>query len=485
MAPREVKGLFADRVEAGRRLAERLSGLRGQDAVVLGLPRGGLPVGFEVARALDAPLDVLVVRKLGVPFQPELALGAIGEGGVRVLQPSVLGLASIGAEELARLEAAKRAELRRRAARYRENRPGVSLKGRLAVVVDDGVATGSTARAACQVARARGASRVVLAVPVAPPATVAALGRDAEVICLETPENFRAVGEWYRDFSQVSDEEVTSLLRRARGRFGLGGAGTNRPGDRMIRDEEVQVTAGEVRLGGHLSVPEDAHGLVVFVHGSGSSRHSPRNQFVAQVLQQDGLATLLFDLLTPGEEVRRATVFDIELLTARLRAVTEWARRQAGVPLGYFGASTGAAAALSAAAAADKTAAAATDKTGAEPDSSIAAIVSRGGRPDLAGSRLRQVRAPTLLIVGGRDEEVIELNVQAQAQLRCKNHLVVVPGATHLFEEPGALAKVAELASEWFRDHLRPGPTPAAGGCAGRLRSAQSLTHPGRTRPAS
>jgi putative phosphoribosyl transferase len=189
-------------------------------------------------------------------------------------------------------------------------------------------------------------------------------------------------------------------------------------------------------------VPENAPGIVVFVHGSGSSRHSPRNRHVAGVLNDAGLGTLLFDLLTPEEEADRANVFDIGLLAGRLAEVTRWLRAQPGAAraaLGYFGASTGAAAALRAA---------------AEPGAGIAAVVSRGGRPDLARPRLAAVTAPTLLIVGGRDEVVLDLNRRAQAELRCENRLAVVPGAGHLFEEPGTLQAVAGLARDWFLSHL-------------------------------
>lgn len=207
---------FRDRVDAGRRLAERLSYLRGEDVVVLGLPRGGVPVAFEVARALDAPLDVIVVRKLGVPFQPELAMGAIGEGGARIVNREVVSAARVSEAEFAVVEERERVELGQRARRFRGKRPRISLEGRTVVVVDDGIATGSTARAACQVARAQGATRVILAVPVAPPASVERLSGDAdEVICLDTPEPFFGVGHFYSDFSQIKDTEVVDLLEWA------------------------------------------------------------------------------------------------------------------------------------------------------------------------------------------------------------------------------------------------------------------------------
>ncbi|WP_030925853.1 phosphoribosyltransferase family protein [Streptosporangium amethystogenes] len=439
--------MFVDRHDAGVRLAERLTGLvTEENVVVLGLPRGGVPVAFEVAQALGAPLDVIVVRKLGVPFQPELGFGAVGEGGIRVINSDVVRLADVTNAEMATVEKREQAEVLRRALRFRADRAPVDLTGRTVIVVDDGIATGGTARAACQVAHARGASRVILAVPVGTPDTIARLREDAdEVICLETPTALWAIGAWYADFTQTTDEQVIELLQRAAPPAAEGAVAKK---GRVVKSDspkaavEVLVDAGPVRLPGQLVVPEEAAGVVVFVHGSGSSRHSPRNRYVASVLNQAGLGTLLFDLLTVEEEYDRGNVFDIELLTGRLAQVTAWLSGQpqvAGLPVGYFGASTGAAAALWAA---------------AEPASRATAIVSRGGRPDLAGPRLPAVRAATLLIVGGRDELVLDLNRAAQQRLRCENRLEVIPDATHLFEEPGALENVADLARDWFTDHL-------------------------------
>lgn len=205
-----------------------------------------------------------------------------------------------------------------------------------------------------------------------------------------------------------------------------------------MSERTFEIPAPPVHLTGDLVVPADAVGLVVFAHGSGSSRLSTRNRQVAAALNQSGLATLLLDLLTVEEEMNRANVFDIDLLSDRLVAATRWASERpetAGLPVGYFGASTGAAAALCAA---------------ATLGDGIAAVVSRGGRPDMAGSSLEQVTAPTLLIVGGADRAVLTLNEEAAARLRCPHTIEVVPGATHLFEEPGALERVAELAAAWF-----------------------------------
>jgi len=437
--------MFRDRIEAGRQLAEHLLHLKDQDVVVLGLPRGGVPVAHQVALALDAPLDVIVVRKLGVPYQPELAMGAIGEEGVRIIDPHIVSMAGVSAEELAEVERAERAELDRRARLFRGGRPREPLQGRVAVIVDDGIATGSTARAAAQVARELGAARVVVATPVAPREVRARLGRDAdEVIVVETPEPFYAIGQFYLDFSQTADEEVSAILERAGPTSAAGSVSSPMSADDPPPiDQEVSVAVGGAGLGGHLTVPDGSMGTVLFAHGSGSSRHSPRNRHVAEALNRVGLGTLLFDLLTPAEESDRTNVFDIGLLARRLVEGTGWLTRLEtwpSQPIGYFGASTGAAAALWAA---------------SELGGDISAVVSRGGRPDLAMQHLAEVRSPTLLIVGGLDTVVLDLNRAAQAAMKCENRLDVVPGASHLFEEPGTLDRVASLARDWFVTHFR------------------------------
>jgi putative phosphoribosyl transferase len=430
---------FRDRVEAGRKLGLALAGLRGKDVVVLGLPRGGVPVAAGVANALDAPLDVIVVRKLGVPFQPEVAMGAIGEGGARVLDRRVVSLARVTDDDLRTVEARERALLESRLERYRRGRDPTDLRGRTAVIVDDGIATGSTARVACKVARQLGAARVVLAVPVAPERAMDSLPEADQVLSLISPRDFEAVGYYYRDFSPTTDEEVVHLLDAAARRERRG-----RPGQVAGVGQDVHIALDGVSINGDLHLPDQCRAVVVFAHGSGSSRHSPRNRYVASVLQGAGLGTLLLDLLTPEEEVDRGNVFDIPLLAQRLSAATRWLKGRddtAACRVGYFGASTGAGAALWAA---------------AEPGAQVDAVVSRGGRPDLAGPRLAAVRAPTLLLVGGADTQVLALNRQAMDLMRAPVHLEVIPGATHLFEEPGTLARVAALATDWFSRHLLP-----------------------------
>ncbi|HEY2154209.1 MAG TPA: phosphoribosyltransferase, partial [Isosphaeraceae bacterium] len=339
---------FRDRREAGRVLARKLAKYAGRDdVIVLALPRGGVPVAYEVARALNAPLDVFLVRKLGVPGHEELAMGAIASGGVRALyQPVVRGL-GIPDEVIDEVADAERDELDRRAREYRDGRPEPDLKGKIAILVDDGLATGASMRAAVEALRRAGPKRIVVAVPVAAPSTCEEFrGIADEVICARTPEPLRAVGIWYDDFSQTTDAEVRDLLTRA-----------SSVREARATGRSVRLPAGGVTLEGDLEIPQGATGVVLFAHGSGSSRHSPRNRRVAAALREGGLGTLLIDLLTAEEEAVDARTghlrFDIGLLARRLVAAIDWlgARPETRhLKVGLFGASTGAGAALVAAA---------------------------------------------------------------------------------------------------------------------------------------
>jgi putative phosphoribosyl transferase len=432
--------IFGDRHEAGRLLAERLLAYAGRpDVVVLGLARGGVPVAFEVAQRLRALLDVCVVRKLGVPGQEELAMGAVATGGTIVINREVVDSLRIPGEIIDAAARREAYEVVRREQRYRDGRERLELRNRTVILIDDGLATGATMAAAVLAVREEKPATIVVAAPVGAASTIDELRNIVdEVVCLETPESFYAVGQWYIDFTPTTDEEVRELVSG---------------GTRQTRRPEVSIPAGAIKLKGDLIVPSNAHGVVLFAHGAGSSRHSPRNQSVARILREEGFATLLMDLLTEEEEeserLTGALRFDIDLLARRLVRATDWVVEHAsmrGLPLGYFGASTGAAAAL----------VAATER----PDQ-VGAIVSRGGRPDLARSFLSRVRAPTLLIVGGKDPLVLELNREALDELQVEKRLAVVPKATHLFEEPGALERVAELAVEWFEAHLSQGVQPS------------------------
>lgn len=439
---------FADRSEAGRILAEEVAALGLDDPIVLALPRGGVPVAEQVAKRLGCPVDVVVARKVGAPGHPEFGIGAIAEGGTVVADAASLRALGIAPQRFDDLAAAEREELDRRVLRYRSGRPLPELRDRDVVVVDDGLATGVTAEATLRDLRASAPRRLVLAVPVCAGDTAERL-RDVadEVVCAYMPVELRAVGQWYDRFDQTTDEEVIAVLDR------FGPRATPETGIVVERAVEIPERDGAV-VRGDLTVPGDAVGIVVFAHGSGSSRLSTRNRRVAAALQMHGLATLLMDLLTEQEEVADLRSghlrFDIELLAARVEGALAWVHQQPELrhlPIGCFGASTGAAAALVAAA--------------RRPDD-VAAVVSRGGRPDLAGEHLADVRAPTLLVVGGDDLDVLELNRQAAATLRAEHHIHVVPGATHLFQEPGALEAVQDVAAEWFRTHLvhrSPAPT--------------------------
>ena len=443
---------FRDRAEAGQLLAELLRPFAPSRPIVLGLPRGGVPIAAQVARELDAPLDIIVVRKLGVPFQPELAMGAIGEDGARTVNRDVVRLAHVSDSDIARVEAVEREELRRRATRFRVHHPRRDLRGRTVLIIDDGLATGSTAIAACEVARSLGALHIVVAVPVAPPEAADRLADHAdEFISLRTPSDFRAVGQFYEHFGQVTDHEVLDVLDacsdhepwsvrpvESAAAVSTASAAASAAASSIV-DAEVMIEFDGVALPGHLTIPDSPIGIVLFAHGSGSSRHSPRNTQVAEVLHAASIGTLLFDLLTEDEEVDRANVFDIELLAGRLLATTAWVHERpdcAALPVGYFGASTGAGAALRAA---------------AVSSIPISAVVSRGGRPDLAGVHLKEVTAPTLLIIGGRDSTVIDLNCDAAELLAGEVRMVIIAGASHLFEEPGTLLAAANEARDWFR----------------------------------
>jgi putative phosphoribosyl transferase len=461
---------FHDRRDAGRILAGRLQGMELDDPVVVALPRGGVPVAYEVAQALGAPLDIALVRKLGAPGQPELGIGALGEDGTVILDSETVQAMAVTRSQIEAIVEREAAELERRRRLYRGDVAAIDVAGRTVVLVDDGLATGVTAVAAAQVLRARGAARLIVAVPVCPAGTERRLGdRLGEIVCLEQPLRFGGVGAWYEDFTQTPDREVIALLRASRvAKRDLGerdAATAGRPP--LPHDGVTTIRTGEgAALDADFRAPRPPQGIVVLVHGSGSSRLSPRNVAVARHLERRGFATLLFDLLTAAEARDRGNVFDIDLLSRRLVDVTRWVRRQPGLgqlPLAYFGASTGAAAALRAAAALGPV---------------VAAVVSRGGRPDLAGDALAQVAAPTLLIVGGDDWNVLELNDEAATLLAGPHELAVVPGAGHLFEEPGALEQVARLAGDWLELHLGS----ADGGLDAQQPSARSggpHDHPG------
>ncbi len=432
---------FLSRRDAGERLAQALSTRPFIDPVVVALPRGGVPVAFEVSERLGVPLEVLIVRKLGAPSHPEYGIGAIAEDGQMILDAPEARATGVNGRTFGQILRRELIELGRRLDQYRGAEGPPSVRGRDVVLVDDGVATGLTDLAALRCIRGWEPRSITVAVPVGSREAVARLADEAdEVVCLEQPEDFVGVGKWYEDFAPTTDREVLSLLERS--------LQVPRPADERPQApapygwRSVAIPAGP-GLEGVLRVPPAAKGLIVFAHGSGSSRHSPRNIAVAEHLAAEGFATLLLDLLTPTESDERSAVFDVTLLSERLTAATQWCANQPDVfdlPVGLFGASTGAAAAL---------------QTAATLGTEVFAVVSRGGRPDLAGSALPSVLAPTLLIVGSEDHQVLELNRRAAQAMRCVVQTEIVAGAGHLFEEPGALDEVADLATTWFFRYAR------------------------------
>jgi putative phosphoribosyl transferase len=427
---------FVDRVDAGRQLAARLASWRGRDVVVAALPRGGVSVAYEVALSLGAPLEILVVRKIGVPHQPEVAMGALGEDGIVVVNHDVVRAAGVDRERFDAVERHERDELERRVELYRGSRPPADLRGRTVLLVDDGVATGATARVAARVARARGAVAVVLATPVVAADAVGSLREDIdEVIAVNVAHGPFAVGQWYQRFDQITDEEVLDDLGRAARRFA-----SPRDDDPWTGPAEaVEVVTSTARLGGHLSVPDAASTLVLVAHTG--AHEAARELALAESLNRRGHATLLVDLLV-DDEPRDRTAANAELLARRLAEATTWVGRRMGdgVALGYLAAGIGAAAALRAAA-------------GVPPP--VAAVVSLGGRVDLAGdTALGRLAVPTLLIVGGDDSFAVTLASAARRRLVCENRLEIVAGATTQFSEPGAMEQATQLAGEWLDVYL-------------------------------
>ncbi|WP_174547046.1 phosphoribosyltransferase family protein [Nocardiopsis dassonvillei] len=441
MNPVPVSLPFADRSEAGRRLAERVRPFAVDEPLVLALPRGGVPVGAELALRLGADFDVLMVRKIGLPGHPEMGVGAVAEDGRVLYDDRALARLHVPRQALSDTVAAERDELDRRRRVYRGERPPPRIAGRDCVVVDDGVATGGTARAALRMVRQAGPARLVLAVPVASPEAVALLREEADaLVVLSAPDNFRAVGEWYRDFGQLSDDHVTAILAEN---------AHTRP--RTGRTRRVRVPAGGVHLDGDLTVPAETRGAVVMAAGEG--RADERWRSVASVLQQAGYATLLMDLLTEQESPPgsfdtapdTASGVGADELGERLGAAAAWLRRTpetADEPLGVLASGDAAASALVAA---------------ARYPRDVAAVVAHGGRIDVAEASLPDVRASVLVLLEGDDSFLRELGEWTRARIGGSTDLRVVSGAERLLRDSREWRRVAAEALDWFDRHLDAG----------------------------
>lgn len=422
---------FADRLQAGRQLATALAAYRGRQPLVLAIPRGALPIGRAVADALAGELDVVQVRKLGAPWNPELAIGAIDEQGERYLSPYARQL-DLDPDWIEQSSQRELQRMRERRARWSPLHPPIPARGRIVIVVDDGLATGASMIAALTAVRAQQPARLICAVPVAAADSLQRVRALAdEVICLATPPDFEAVGQYYRDFDPVDEDQVIALLQGP-------------AGDPADAGELALVHAG---LRAVLTLPAHPWGLVGIAHGSRSGRDSPRNREVARQWSAAGLAVLRMDLLS-ADETAAGIEPDLELRARRLLDMLALAQQRPalrGLPLGLFGGSTGAAVALRAAGLAGP---------------AIAAVVSRGGRIDLLdATQLHAVYAPILLLVGSEDRELLALNRRLQPVLG-QAELQVVAGADHLFGSAGALDQVARAALDWFRRHLRPPNSP-------------------------
>lgn len=437
-----AQAAYRDRHHAGVVLARELGDYSEKNPLVVAIPHGGVPVGAAVAMALAAELDILMVHKLGVPGHPYIAAGALASSGAANVNHRAIGSFGISPIALEQGLEKERLSLEQHELALRGGRPAKSVVGRTVIIVDDGVATGATLRTAISALRALGASQVVVAVPVAPEGALEALRHQADqVVCPTVAAPFFTISQSYEDFSPVSASFVKQLLdeHAARAQSGPRSAATS--------SREVPIRVGDVRIAGTLTVPDQAQGLVVFLHGSGSNRFSPRNVFVARALERGGFATLLVDLLTAEEQaVDKETQEhrnDISLAAARAVGILDWLEHEpklAALPIGLFGASSGAAAALIAASRRPKR---------------VLGIVSRGGRPDLAEQALPGVSAPVLMLVGADDHAVLELNRAAALRLNATHRLEVVSGAGHLFEGPGSIEQAAELAARFFGERLQ------------------------------
>ncbi|QUX31061.1 phosphoribosyltransferase [Nocardiopsis akebiae] len=445
MNPVPVSLPFADRSEAGRRLAERVRPFAVDEPLVLALPRGGVPVGAELALRLGADFDVLMVRKIGLPGHPETGVGAVAEDGRVLYDDRALARLHVPRQALSDTVAAERDELDRRRRVYRGERPPPRIAGRDCVVVDDGVATGGTARAALRMVRQAGPARLVLAVPVASPEAVALLREEADaLVVLSAPDNFRAVGEWYRDFGQLSDDHVTAILAEN---------AHTRP--RSGRTRHVRVPVGAVHLDGDLTVPAETRGAVVMAAGEG--RADERWRSVASVLGQAGYATLLMDLRTererssgssgtaPDNAPDAASGVGADELGERLGAAAAWLRRTEGTadePLGLLASGDAAASALVAA---------------ARHPRDVAAVVAHGGRIDVAEASLPDVRASVLVLLEGDDSFLRELGEWTRARIGGSTDLRVVSGAERLLRDSREWRRVAAEALDWFDRYLDAG----------------------------
>ncbi|CAF1209267.1 unnamed protein product [Rotaria sordida] len=451
--------IFRDRIDAGCQLAahpylQKIKSLPSNERnsyLVISLPRGGTVVGDELAKQLNITHDLVFPRKIPCPGQPEFAIGAVSELGDVIWNDYARQENLIDKPQVQQSKDKQIEESRRRKQIYRgQRKPLESLSGRTVILVDDGLATGATMKSAIMTCQHLNAQSIIVAVPCGSADRVKDISKSVDkVICLTTPYGYHAVGQCYDSFDQTTDEEVIEIMAKYQG---LNSENISNSGKQSIK---IELDSQNV-LHGDLTLVSNSIGLVLFAHGSGSSRLSPRNQYVAEQLNAAKISTFLLDLLTKNEEIEddrtRKLRFNIPFLADRLSQVTDWLYQNnkniQNLSIGYFGASTGGAAAIIAG--------------GIKQQKRTKAIVSRGGRPDLVPKeQLNQLTVPTLLIVGGADMDVIKMNEEAYSQMtQLKDNekqkaLKLIPNATHLFEEKGALEQVSQLAVQWFTDNFQ------------------------------
>ncbi len=444
---------FTDRTDAGRRLAQALAPFEDKNPLVVALPRGGVPVGYEVARSLGAPLDVLVTRRLEAPGDETVNIGAIGPGGVRYLDTARIRELGITDRELEDRAADASAEVEARSRRFRGTSRPLSVRNRIVILVDDGVLEGATTRLAARILRSLGPKRLILATPVAPPATLEVLRDEVDgLVFLVSPEEIGSLDDWYREYPEISDGDVESYLHQAHRDLERIAEKGRRPPEVRIEPPEpmtqraVKLDVGDKTLNGLLAIPEDAKGVVLFGHSSGSNRYTPRNQQLAEQLREAGLATLLVDLLTPeeaAEDVRTQRYrFDIGTLARRVIGAIDWLAEQPNtkiLPVAIYGAGTSAALGVVAA---------------RQRPNRVRALAARSGRMDLVKSALDEVEVPTLLIVGEEDSDILDINRKALQRLAGPAELMLVPATGPIFEAPEVIEQMAEGIASWCHQHL-------------------------------
>jgi putative phosphoribosyl transferase len=446
---------FHDRTDAGKQLAGQLERFRGSEAVVLGVPSGGVVVATEVAKELGLRMDVIVVRAVMLDRDRSLALAAVAEGGEQLIDDDAVEALEASPSELWAALTAERAEVARRVEIYRLRRFHVDLHGFIAIVVMDALSDPIGATLACRVARLRGARRVVFAAPVGTADIFTEVDQHAdEITLIESPDGLLDPLTYFDEFAPVSQSVVLDHLDASMVRDGVPDPPLTQVDHiRDLRVEPVVMLSDGVALRGIVMLPHLAVGVVVFVHGSGSDATSPRDEAVAASLAEVGIASVRFDLLSEFEHYRNLEI-EIATMVERLTGVISWVRRQVdlrGLPLGLNGANSGIVGVL---------------KLAAEPGAEIVAIVSRGGRPDEFAVSIHDVITPSLFIVGGADDAILEANRATAMLIDAPSELSVIPGASHRFVEPGALEMVAEITRDWFftwmvRKHEEPLLRPA------------------------